>query len=653
MNFDDSYYSDEGGWEESSHVFLQGNRLPQRWTEFNQAQKCRFSIIETGFGSGLNFFNVAGAWMEFQQSNRPDFLTKLTYTSIEGFPLSLENLSLIISKWPVEFPFTRELLDDYPLPVKGIYSFQFDSIELNLIFMPLDRALDEYEPKGVTLFDCLFLDGFSPAKNEAMWHPANLRRLSYLCHQGASFSTFTAASDVRRCLMHCGFNVIRQKGFGRKRQMLTGIMDRSTQIGYKPRAPWYHYRHCKSEINSPVTIIGGGVAGCASANALARRGIKCLIIEQADDIGGTVGRLDRSLYSPYLSADFNLASQFYWLAYHHLVKELRNIPADYHQQCGVLFIADDDQRKRFLSAAYHLLKNFENDFLWISENETESITGLSIGYPGLFTRYGGWLNGQYLCRHLIRDTRIALKKRTTVSRLDRTNQGWQIQTNTQTVHSKYVVICTGWANHLIDPYDLGRFDTIKGQATSLTTNLKDDALKVVLNNGHYVIPGSSRSNDMIVGASFEKPALQSDPPTINADMDNLSAIRHLNAGMAKTIDAKIEQLRTGKRSCSHSGLRLTTRDHLPLIGPVPDIKFFRASYPQVIQSGRLKNCPDPQYIPGLFVNTAHGSRGVTASLLSGRLISALITGGHRPLTRSLFEAVHPARFFVRDLQNKK
>ena len=48
--FGDVYHSTHGGLAQSRHVFLGGNGLPQAW-----AERDAFTIVETGFGLGLNF----------------------------------------------------------------------------------------------------------------------------------------------------------------------------------------------------------------------------------------------------------------------------------------------------------------------------------------------------------------------------------------------------------------------------------------------------------------------------------------------------------------------------------------------------------------------------------------------------------------------
>ena len=51
--FGDVYFSRDSGLEETRHVFLLNNQLPQRFAAMLPHQV--FTIGETGFGTGLNF----------------------------------------------------------------------------------------------------------------------------------------------------------------------------------------------------------------------------------------------------------------------------------------------------------------------------------------------------------------------------------------------------------------------------------------------------------------------------------------------------------------------------------------------------------------------------------------------------------------------
>ncbi len=55
--YDDIYHSAVGGLEQADHVFLRGNALPERW----QGRRI-FTVLETGFGMGINFLMTWAAW---------------------------------------------------------------------------------------------------------------------------------------------------------------------------------------------------------------------------------------------------------------------------------------------------------------------------------------------------------------------------------------------------------------------------------------------------------------------------------------------------------------------------------------------------------------------------------------------------------------
>ena len=58
--FQDIYYSRDDAVAESQHVFLEANKLRQRWEQDSCIET--FHIGELGFGSGLNFLQVMKLW---------------------------------------------------------------------------------------------------------------------------------------------------------------------------------------------------------------------------------------------------------------------------------------------------------------------------------------------------------------------------------------------------------------------------------------------------------------------------------------------------------------------------------------------------------------------------------------------------------------
>lgn len=96
----------------------------------------------------------------------------------------------------------------------------------------LTRELDDSLNQQV---DAWFLDGFAPAKNPDMWTQDLFSAMARLARPGGTLATFTSAGFVRRGLQEAGFTMRKSKGFGRKREMLTGEMAQT--LSFPARAP--------------------------------------------------------------------------------------------------------------------------------------------------------------------------------------------------------------------------------------------------------------------------------------------------------------------------------------------------------------------------------------------------------------------------------
>ena len=85
LDFNDVYFNSDNGLLETEHVFIAHNQLPQR---FSNANLSNFTIIETGFGTGLNFLAVSALWLKLAPKN-----ATLHYIGIEKTPLSFADLT--------------------------------------------------------------------------------------------------------------------------------------------------------------------------------------------------------------------------------------------------------------------------------------------------------------------------------------------------------------------------------------------------------------------------------------------------------------------------------------------------------------------------------------------------------------------------------
>lgn len=211
--FEDIYFSAEDGTAESRYNFIEGNQLPQRFSELSNQS---FTIIETGFGTGLNFLLTAQLWQQAADSSQ-----HLHYISTEKHPILAAKLAAIynVNQWNNEI--TQSLLAAYPTLETGQYTLQITpNIRLVLLWGDSVAQLAQYDCSA----NAFFLDGFAPSKNPDMWSPDLFRLMRKRSAKHATFATFTAAGHVRRGLADAGFLVKKQKGFGRKRERLIGYL---------------------------------------------------------------------------------------------------------------------------------------------------------------------------------------------------------------------------------------------------------------------------------------------------------------------------------------------------------------------------------------------------------------------------------------------
>jgi tRNA 5-methylaminomethyl-2-thiouridine biosynthesis bifunctional protein len=186
--------------------------LASRW---QQLATDKFTIIETGFGTGLNFLCATRLWLD---TAPPEAI--LHFISVEKFPLTFEDISIALQAWP-DLDFVKApLLAQYPSLIGGNETIAlFDHrVQLTLLIGDATTELSHIPNKP----DAWFLDGFAPAKNPDMWQTALFAQMARLSHHNTTFATFTSAGVVRRGLISAGFAVNKRTGFGKKREMLTG-----------------------------------------------------------------------------------------------------------------------------------------------------------------------------------------------------------------------------------------------------------------------------------------------------------------------------------------------------------------------------------------------------------------------------------------------
>ena len=218
------YFCAVNGYEDALYIFCGGNCLEERFKKLDPTVKGVFTIVETGFGTGLIFCVAWKLWKEYAPAS-----WILNFLSIEKFPLPLTELETALSVWPVVKFQAAALVANYKVSSGKIGTFNFDGgrVQLTIVFDDIILGLGTLSQENLagSGADALFLDGFSPAKNPEMWTEQVFAGLSRLSKHGTTLATFTVAGWVRRGLESQGFKIQKVTGYGCKNEMLSGAFE--------------------------------------------------------------------------------------------------------------------------------------------------------------------------------------------------------------------------------------------------------------------------------------------------------------------------------------------------------------------------------------------------------------------------------------------
>jgi tRNA 5-methylaminomethyl-2-thiouridine biosynthesis bifunctional protein len=640
--FDDVYYSSDNAIEESEFVFLQGNQLPARWQNWNRK---RFCIAETGFGTGLNFLLTWQAWRAAQEP-RPD----LHYLSIEKYPLSAEDMTRALAAWPALRPLARQLLAQYPGLAPGQHRLLLEQgkVTLDLWWEDVADALPDLASHLNPGVDAWYLDGFSPARNATIWHSDVLDAVASLSRPNASFSTFTAAVHVGRQLQQAGFTVDKVPGYGSKRECLRG---RRTEQPSPLRpavteTPW----DVPDTFNSApkhALVVGAGLAGCAAAAALARRGIEVTLLEQGQLAAQGSGN-DQGILYTRMSREHSALVDFSLQSFLHASTLYSDMFA-----AGILTEGLDgalcgtfQQDERVNAMLAETLASVPELAQVLSAGEAQELLGIAQPAPGYWFPRSGWLHPGAICRVMANQDGVLLREQCGEIGLSQTAEGWRATDQAGRYwEAPCAVIAAGTGSSRVAGLDWLPLQAIRGQTTQLSTDGTLSRLQAVLCHEGYIAP--ARLGSHCIGATFD---LDDRDPELRPDGHDSNL-----ASLASAVPAWREalQLQDTAALAGRVGFRCASPDYLPLAGPVPDRQAFVQRFDGLRSNARKIIDLHGKYLPGLFLSTGHGSRGLSSTPLAAELLASQICGEPPPLSRELIRALAPARFIIRDLRRNR
>ena len=206
--WDEQYHSKHGAIQEAYHVFIKSglNHMLSLKRNDNYKNDTKISILEIGFGTGLNAFIT---FLETEVLN-----INVNYTGVEGYPVALSEIEklnyadqLTHNEKSNVFKSLHELSWEHQHDV----SRSFSLLKKELFFNEIDTK-NEY--------DLIYFDAFGARVQPELWTEAIFQKMYNALTTNGVLVTYSAKGSVRRAMQAVGFNVERLPGPPGKREML-------------------------------------------------------------------------------------------------------------------------------------------------------------------------------------------------------------------------------------------------------------------------------------------------------------------------------------------------------------------------------------------------------------------------------------------------
>ena len=640
--FDDIYYSsneaeDISGESEFQHVFFKHNALPERWQGRNN-----FVIAELGFGSGLNCILTIREWLKYCAKCKEE--KTLHYVAIEKYPLSAEAIVELISRYVELKPLCDELVENYPPAIETTHIRRlFDNrVVIHFKFMDAYNALAENKLN----VDAWFLDGFSPAKNPAMWSQELFLCIAQNSSYGATCSTYTSAGLVKRNLQKAGFVVKKVSGYGKKRDMLVAELPveelnntTTPSLKYKDK-PWFEPPLQKAAAIKNATIVGAGIAGLSLAHALVQRGWDVTIVNNHGDSKKQASANPAPIVYPRLSINNDVDTEYYIAAYCYALYVFKSLQKKSQRRFwfndGLLQLMDKKRIRQIINKF-----QFNCDFISIAEGLDNESVAKKEGKAIVNYASAGVVLPAILSDILQNECGDKLNIiNAEVTNITYDGKKWQCLGGSQLIQeSEILVIANGMAINDLALSLKFPLEVIRGQVVELNESQASHQIKKTLNAEVHITPAINRKH--YLGATYTRNSWNTEV----SQKDNRALLESLNKiypDIFKEDDV----------SKTWVGFRTMSKDRVPIVGAVADVSFFNKEYADIGLGSTTKIYPPASYLNGLYISAAHGSRGFTSSFLSAEIVASFISGEPDPVSKRVIDYLSPSRFIVNNLKRR-
>jgi tRNA U34 5-methylaminomethyl-2-thiouridine-forming methyltransferase MnmC len=202
----ENYHSKHGALQESMHVFV--NSGLQYFLDKTEDLKNTVSILEVGFGTGLNFLLSADRCIEKGIT--------LNYTGIEAYPLTAEMIGQTGYEQYISAELWQQFNAQYLDALKGEVTIN-PNCKLQIANCPLLHF------QSAQQYDIIYFDAFAAAYQPEMWDEAAIGHTIQYLKPGGVFVTYAITGNLKRTVKALGCKVEKAPGAPGKREMLRAV----------------------------------------------------------------------------------------------------------------------------------------------------------------------------------------------------------------------------------------------------------------------------------------------------------------------------------------------------------------------------------------------------------------------------------------------
>ena len=190
------YHSKHGAIQEAYHVFIRAG--------FDQFANQNISILEMGFGTGLNAFITI---LEAEKTHKT-----IDFVGVEAYPVAIEEASLM--------NYAAEINPEKQVVFNKMHEINWEEkTEIAENFCLTKRQQFFNDVVDIEAFDLIYFDAFGYRVQPDLWSTEIFQKMYNALKPNGILVTYAARGVVKRSMIEVGFTVEKLPGAPGKREM--------------------------------------------------------------------------------------------------------------------------------------------------------------------------------------------------------------------------------------------------------------------------------------------------------------------------------------------------------------------------------------------------------------------------------------------------